>query len=218
MESHKRLERRYFYSKKYNKILIEQIVNTGLFKKLHFKENVTETVYFTLNDSNNSLYSNFYIRIRIYKSSLLNKIEIDNSEAYLEIKNKNTDIKIKKRITISANEAVKILTNTKLCVSTFAIPAVYPFSGTQVKRLHWELKNLRITIDPETYFFVFSEKDFYTGVKIGKLNEGKIEFKYNNLDLSLNNIEKSIINKIIYHKENNDYLERRMRECIKTKG
>lgn len=206
MEIIKRREVGYFLAIDEYKILIDRINNSGYFDRYYFDMPVTESVYFTLRDDKYSLYNNLYIRLRRYTRNLSESITIDESESYMEMKEKLTiqKLTLKRRYLLKSNDIVGILSCFNL----------YPFAGIQVERLHWQSEDLRITLDPDMYFFGFGD-NIYKGCRMGKLGELKLELKFGrNSDNVDNKFEEKILSGLNFRKEIlRNYIEERIRKC-----
>jgi len=216
MESQKRLEERFFLSVKDYQLLINQISTIKWLCRCYFDQSVTETIYFTLRDAEKSLYKDQYIRIRKYTDCISETIVIDDSRAYLEIKTKGDKsyFSVKKRYLLTNKQAVEILFGLQDRPAELFLsdcPPLCPFVGTQVQRLHWQDGDLRITVDPNTYFFGFTDADIYKGYQIGRLDEVKIEFKFDNsFDYEVREL---VLGNLTAYSRSSDYLEKRIRGC-----
>jgi hypothetical protein len=216
MESQKRLEERFFLSLKDCQLLISQISAIKSLYRCYFDHPVTETIYFTLPDAERSLYKDQYIRIRKYADRISETMVIDDSSAYLEIKTKGDPsyFSVKKRYLLTNKQAVEILSGLQERPFELFLadcPSLCPFVGTQVQRLHWQAGDLRITVDPNTYFFGFTDVDMYKAHQIGRIDEVKIEFKFDNsFDYAIRDL---IFNNLTVYSRPSDYLEKRIRGC-----
>lgn len=216
MESQERLEERFFLSVKDYQLLVNQISAIKCLYRYYFDRSVTETIYFTLRDTEKSLYNNQYIRIRRYANCISETIAIDGSPSYLEIKTKGDKscFSVKKRYLLTDKQAVEILSGLQGRPDELFLsdcPPLYPCAATQVQRLHWQAGDLRITVDPNTYFFGFTDIDMYKGYRMGGLDKVKIEFKFGKyFDCEL---KESILGNLTVYSKPLDYLEKRLRRC-----
>lgn len=220
METQQRLEKRIFLPMDKCQLLVKRITDFKLLYRCYFDFPVSETIYFTLNDLSRSLYDGVYIRVRKYVKFISEKMLLDGTIAYLEIKERkqNSSVVFKKRYKTTSRQAAEMLSQKSNDFSGFLpvkCPPLCPFVGTQVERLHWQSGGLRITIDPDTFFFGFKGIGDYEGRKIGNLNETKIEFKYDTVsDWSYcAEIEKEILADMDFYLRDKEYMEKRLRKC-----
>ncbi|MFH1611912.1 MAG: hypothetical protein ABH887_01460 [bacterium] len=160
------------------------------------------------------------MRLRRYVNCISQEIVLGRQESYLEIKEKieNAVVGFKKRRKIQSEQAVQVLSKKQKNIFVDFLPAnhppLYPFVGTQVRRTHWQGGGIRITIDPDIFFFGFSGSEC-RGFRIGSLNETKIEFKYDeNVSLLFcQNLEEKILGDMSYLLWDKEYIERKLRLC-----
>lgn len=86
METQRRLEKRIFLPMDKCQLLVKRITNFKLLYRYYFDFPVSETIYFTLNDLSRSLYGGVYIWVRKYVKFISEKMLLDDTIAYLEMK------------------------------------------------------------------------------------------------------------------------------------
>lgn len=217
-----RIEHRFFLPLQSCAFIKHRLETNRHLKRVQFPKQITETIYFTLRDSNLSVPDKLYVRMRKYVKDFSDIVIIDNSSAFLEIKTKdnNKSFNSKYRFEIEAKSGVLLLMEPgqrfELAEILSFLPPMFPAAATQTKRSHWCLNDkLRITLDEDVFFFGFFDEDWFIGYQIGNLGEGKIELKSKADDADLANLEDEILTGTSSRVEQPFYFERRLRECYK---
>jgi hypothetical protein len=207
-----RHEHKYILDNMYYDEISSNLSRIPISKLQKFKKSISETTYF-LCDENLNVFNDINVRLRRYVTSLSSSILLDSSPAILELKSleeKNKKMKFNVNTLLATKALVNPIERWEIFPSW--LPPVFPLVGTQANRSHWLISNgVRVTIDPEIFFFGFKGRDPFKGHKIGQLGNMKIELKSKS-EKALSEVKKNIFRNILYQKIDFYYMQKKIKK------
>lgn len=227
MNNLERIEHRYFCDSSLSNSVERTLNSLGTLTKISYPLPVTETIYFTYGaKAEHEAPTAFTVRLRRYASELSEVMEIARDILLLEIKrdDRASGVNIKEQISMPGVNAIMLLTGIddrlalRQRLGTIADRRLFPTGAMQSYRCHWiHPSGMRITLDKDVRFFLFSVGNLYVARRITNLGEGKLEFKFPKTSATYDRVlEQEIAAACGCAERIPGYLGRRARECLLT--